>query len=485
MNPTHLSILLGVLALTGAGILIIRGYNAKGILFTIGITLMILAYALGQDITKTPGGDPVADLTNHIYGLFESRGGGLGMIIMILIGFSAYMSHIGANDVVIRVLYKPLRHIRSPYILLAGGFLLGALMSLAINSATALGVFLMATLFPIMVRLGISAPSAAAICSSTTLVNLSPTAADLILAAKKAEADLVHFSFEIIIPMSIVALICVAIAHYYWQRYCDRREGLGQNTHDALETAEATALKTDAPVYYFILPFLPIAGLFLYNGNILPEIKLGGLVVLTILISALIEYLRSMDARKVYDGLEICYRGMAEGFSSVVVLLVAAGIFAHGLETIGFVKALLGAIQGDSAATIIMLYHPRRRHRRRLRQRRLLRLRRTRPQTRRTNGHQPRLPHRADDASLEHWPGRIAHLRRHRRCLWRGQNLAAAAGQTQRRPGTGRRYRRRRLHHAVRAENNPVTAQRTHPKPTTRHRVCLPFESPGVSRNVC
>lgn len=355
MNPAYLSILLGVLALTGAGILIIRGYNAKGILFTIGITLMILAYALGQDITKTPGGDPVADLTNHIYGLFESRGGGLGMIIMILIGFSAYMSHIGANDVVIRVLYKPLRHIRSPYILLAGGFLLGALMSLAINSATALGVFLMATLFPIMVRLGISAPSAAAICSSTTLVNLSPTAADLILAAKKAEADLVHFSFEIIIPMSIVALICVAIAHYYWQRYCDRREGLGQNTHDALETAEATALKTDAPVYYFILPFLPIAGLFLYNGNILPEIELGGLVVLTILISALIEYLRSMDARKVYDGLEICYRGMAEGFSSVVVLLVAAGIFAHGLETIGFVKALLGAIQGDSAATIIML----------------------------------------------------------------------------------------------------------------------------------
>ena len=328
MNPAYLSILLGVLALTGAGILIIRGYNAKGILFSIGITLMILAYALGQDITKTPGGDPVADLTNHIYGLFENRGGGLGMIIMILIGFSAYMSHIGANDVVIRVLYKPLRHIRSPYILLAGGFLLGALMSLAINSATALGVFLMATLFPIMVRLGISAPSAAAICSSTTLVNLSPTAADLILAAKKAEADLVHFSFEIIIPMSIVALICVAIAHYYWQRYCDRREGLGQNTHDALETAEAAALKTDAPVYYFILPFLPIAGLFLYNGNILPEIELGGLVVLTILISALIEYLRSMDARKVYDGLEICYRGMAEGFSSVVVLLAAAGIFA-------------------------------------------------------------------------------------------------------------------------------------------------------------
>ena len=244
---------------------------------------------------------------------------------------------------------------RSPYVLLVGGFILSALMSFAIHSATALGVFLMATLFPIMVRLGISVPSAAAICSSTTLVNLAPTAADVILAAEKANADLITFSFKTIMPMSIVALFFVAIAHFFWQRYCDRREGLTQGVEQALETAEAAALKSDAPLYYFILPFLPIIGLFIYNGERMPEIKLGGLVVLTILITALIEFLRSMDARKTYDGLEVCYRGMAEGFSGVVVLLVAAGIFAHGLETIGFVKALIDSVQGAGAANVVML----------------------------------------------------------------------------------------------------------------------------------
>ena len=221
------------------------------------------------------------------------------------------MSHVGANDVVIRVLYKPLRHVRSPYVLLVGGFILSALMSFAI-------------------------------CSSTTLVNLAPTAADVILAAEKANADLITFSFKTIMPMSIVALFFVAIAHFFWQRYCDRREGLTQGAAQALETAEAAALKSDAPLYYFILPFLP-------------EIKLGGLVVLTIFITALIEFLRSMDARKTYDGLEVCYRGMAEGFSGVVVLLVAAGIFAHGLETIGFVKALIDSVQGAGAANVVML----------------------------------------------------------------------------------------------------------------------------------
>ena len=348
MNSTYLSILLGVAALIAAGGFIIKGYNAKGVLFSIGIVLMAIAYAMGNAITKTPGGDLVADISNHIYGLFENRGGALGMIIMILIGFSAYMSHVGANDVVIRVLYKPLRHVRSPYVLLVGGFILSALMSFAIHSATALGVFL-------MVRLGISVPSAAAICSSTTLVNLAPTAADVILAAEKANADLITFSFKTIMPMSIVALFFVAIAHFFWQRYCDRREGLTQGAEQALETAEAAALKSTAPLYYFILPFLPIIGLFIYNGEILPEIKLGGLVVLTILITALIEFLRNLDARKTYDGLEVCYRGMAEGFSGVVVLLVAAGIFAHGLETIGFVKALIDSVQGAGAANVVML----------------------------------------------------------------------------------------------------------------------------------
>ena len=357
MHSATLSILIGVLALIAAGGFIIKGYNAKGVLFAIGIALLVVALALGNDIVKTPSGHPVADVSNSIYALFEKRGGGLGMIIMILIGFSAYMSHVGANDVVIRVLYKPLRHVRSPYVLMIGGFILAGLMSFAIHSATALGVFLMATLFPIMTRLGISAPSAAAICSSTTVVNLAPTAADVILAAEKANANLIDFAFKTILPMSLVALFFVAIAHYYWQRYCDRREGLVQTTNGTpLASTEATALQSDAPLGYFILPFLPIIGLFIFDGAVAEKVELGGLVVLTIFITALLEFARTKKAAKVYEGLEVCYRGMAEGFSAVVVLLVAAGIFAHGLESIGFVKALIESAQSTgAAANVVML----------------------------------------------------------------------------------------------------------------------------------
>jgi len=351
MNSTYLSILLGVAALIAAGGFIIKGYNAKGVLFSIGIVLMAIAYAMGNAITKTPGGDPVADISNHIYGLFENRGGALGMIIMILIGFSAYMSHVGANDVVIRVLYKPLRHVRSPYVLLVGGFILSALMSFAIHSATALGVFLMATLFPIMVRLGISVPSAAAICSSTTLVNLAPTAADVILAAEKANADLITFSFKTIMPMSIVALFFVAIAHFFWQRYLDRKEKVNAKPIDMSE------IRTDVPTFYAILPLLPIIGVILFDGKWfnLPELHIVTVIILCFVITAVIDFIRNFSAKKTFDNLVIAYRGMADAFAGVVMLLVAAGVFAQSLSTIGFITNLINSAQSFGGSGLFMM----------------------------------------------------------------------------------------------------------------------------------
>ncbi|MGX2949953.1 anaerobic C4-dicarboxylate transporter DcuC [Ursidibacter sp. B-7004-1] len=351
-----MSLIIGALALIALGWLIIKGYNAKGVLFGMGILLLVIAFFMGKPIIKAPSGNLISDLNNYIYGLFESRGGNLGMIIMALIGFSAYMSHIGANDVIIRVLYKPLRYIRSPYLLMIGGYLIGSMMAFAIHSATALGVFLMATLFPIMTRLGISAPSAAAVCATTAILNLSPTAADIILAAEKANAELIGFSFGVILPMSLVAMVFVAVAHFFWQRFCDKQEGLITQTSNQTINVENLNLNTNAPLFYFVLPFLPIIGLFIFDGEIAAKISLGGLIILTIILSAIIEFFRTFSATKVYEGLEVCYKGMAEAFSAVVVLLVAAGIFAHSLSSIGFIEALIDSVQNVGNAATLMMF---------------------------------------------------------------------------------------------------------------------------------
>lgn len=43
----------------------------------------------------------------------------------------------------------------------------------------------------------------------------------------------------------------------------------------------------------------------------------------------------------VFNGLETAYRGMADAFAGVVILLVVVGVFAQGLSTIGFIHGLI------------------------------------------------------------------------------------------------------------------------------------------------
>lgn len=153
-----------------------------------------------------------------------SRGGDLGMMIMMLCGFAAYMTHIGANDMVVKLASKPLQYI-NPYLLMIAAYFVACLMSLAVSSATGLGVLLMATLFPVMVNVGISrAGAAAAICASPAAIILAPTSGDVVLAAQASEMSLIDFAFKTTLPISIAAIIGMAIAHFFWQRYLDKKK---------------------------------------------------------------------------------------------------------------------------------------------------------------------------------------------------------------------------------------------------------------------
>lgn len=291
----------------------------------------------------------------------EKRGGGLGLLIMVLIGFSAYMSHIGANDTVIRVLSRPLGHIRSPYFLLLGAFFIGSLLSFAISSATALGAFLMATLFPILTNLGISRPSAAAVCATTAMLTLAPTAPDVVLAAEQAGIPVKDYAFSYMIPMSVLAILATAVAHFFWQPYCDRKEGLLPQGGGERIQMDLSALKK-APTFYMILPFLPIAGMLIFDGKIpiagrvMPEMSLGAVVVLTLIISLIIEYCRHPRAKDLYEGLEVAYKEMGAAFAGVVILLIAAGVFAEGLSNIGFVDEMIALVEKSGAAGVTMMF---------------------------------------------------------------------------------------------------------------------------------
>ena len=97
---TFIEILIGIVVIVGVARYIIKGYSATGVLFVGGLILLIVSALLGHKVL--PGntastGYSATDIIEYIKILLMSRGGDLGMMIMMLCGFATYMAHIGAT----------------------------------------------------------------------------------------------------------------------------------------------------------------------------------------------------------------------------------------------------------------------------------------------------------------------------------------------------------------------------------------------------
>ena len=348
-----MDLIIGLIAIALVAYYIVKGYSATGVLMFGGLVLLLISVLMGHSILPDgvkSTGSTYFDILEYVKYLLGNRGGGLGLMIMVLCGFSVYMTHLGANDVVVKLVSKPLKNIRSPYILMVFAYFLACLMSFAVSSATGLGVLLMATLFPVMVNVGISRGAAAAICASPISIILSPTSGDVVLSAEISKIPLGEFAFGTALPVSIFAILGIAVAHFFWQRYLDKKEGV------QVERLDADEIKTTAPNYYAILPLLPIIGVLLFDGKWgLPNLHIVTVMVLCFIITAAVDFLRSFNAKQTFDNLIVAYRGMADAFAGVVMLLVAAGVFAQSLSTIGFITNLIDSAQSFGGSAFFMM----------------------------------------------------------------------------------------------------------------------------------
>lgn len=111
--------ILAVIVLIIAGWAIAKNYDAKVVLFIAALVLLYSGLLLGHNVlgAKATTGLSWVDPFKVIKDQFVRQYSNAGLIILTLFGFAAYMSHIGAYDMVIKVLTKPLSSVRKPIIL--------------------------------------------------------------------------------------------------------------------------------------------------------------------------------------------------------------------------------------------------------------------------------------------------------------------------------------------------------------------------------
>ena len=356
-----MSLVLALMAILFAGRLILKKYHPQSVLLLTGIALLLIAQFSGMTslsgLVKQSTGFAPFDAFEFIRDTLSVRLGGLGLQIMLIGGFATYMSAIGASQALVRVTSRPLQKLNSPYLLLGLALIVGQFLSLFISSATGLGLLLMATLYPLLTRLGCSRAAVAAVIASTCAVEFGPGSGNSVLAAKTAGVEVVNYFVHEQLPIVVPVILFIALLHVVVQRWFDNRspaEGAASTSEVIDNDQEASA-----PLPWLFLPMLPLVLMLVCSDIGISSLKitLDTAVIISLMVTIIAEYLRYRRAREVMAGLQKVFDSMGGVFASVVTLIVAGEVFSAGLKAIGAVDALL-SLSGEfglSAAAIILM----------------------------------------------------------------------------------------------------------------------------------
>jgi DcuC family C4-dicarboxylate transporter len=326
--------------------MIIKKYQPQTVLLIAGITLLAGTAIIGLGPilpAKQTTGSMWFDIFELIKNLFSTRVAGLGLTLMAIAGFARYMEHVGASKALFAIVSRPLKMVKSPYVLLVISFFITQVLVLFIPSHAGLGLLLMVTMYPILIRVGVSKLSALAVIGCCQFIDHGPGSGNVILAASTAGMDPATYFVKYQLPVTIPIILTVAVAHYFVQQWWDKREGYVAQVQDIAEQENHDR----PPLVYAVLPIIPLVLVLGFSPLFKSPIKMDVTTAMLIstLISMIFEYIRLRDLRKVFQSLQLFFEGMGKQFAVVVSLIVAGETFAAGLLKIGAVDSLIAGAQ--------------------------------------------------------------------------------------------------------------------------------------------
>jgi DcuC family C4-dicarboxylate transporter len=344
---TNLAALFSLLFIGLTAYLLYRKYNPQGVLIVSGVAMFFVALLLGThvlELTK-PTGTTFFDLFKAIDENFTSNLMRAGFMIMTIGGYVAYMNQIKATNALVYVSMKPLGFFRKyPYLAATIAIPIGQMLFITTPSAAGLGLLLVASIYPVLVNLGVSRLTALSVIAASTIFDQGPGSANTALAAQLIGKTNVFYFLTYQIPLVIPTTMVVMVLYYFNNRYFDQQDRIkGKLTNEPLINSD---FKVDVPLIFAILPALPLIILILFSPYLKifdPPITIDTTTAMmaSVFISILFVLVNKRSLKAVFDSINAFWKGMGEVFTSVVTLIVAAEIFSKGLINLGFIDALV------------------------------------------------------------------------------------------------------------------------------------------------
>jgi c4-dicarboxylate anaerobic carrier family protein len=354
-----MSSLVAVIVIVWVIYMIVKKHYPQAVLLMAGIILLAWAVFVNGAVilpVKQSSGSTILDIFNTIKTIMSVRVAGLGLTIMSIAGFAKYMDYVGASKSLFAVVASPIKKITSPYFLLVLCFFISQFLVVFIPSHAGLGLLLMVTMYPILIRAGVSKLSALGVIGCAQYMDVGPGSGNAILAANITGLNPAVYFVKWQLPIFVTTTLILGVVHFFVQRWWDKKEGYKPGI-----AAEVLREETERPpLIYAILPIVPMIFILGFSPLFKSSIKMDVVTAmfLSTFIAMLFEFFRTHDFNNVLQGLKNMFAGMGNSFTTVISLIVAGEFFAAGLVNIGAVKSLTDGVQslGFNVYILIVIF---------------------------------------------------------------------------------------------------------------------------------
>jgi DcuC family C4-dicarboxylate transporter len=326
--------------------MLLNDYYPHAVLLFAGLLMLAIAPSLNTGLKSEPSstGFFLFDLFQVVRQSFGKTNMGVGLMIMAIGGFVSYIEHIGASKALVDLAMKPLGLLRNyPQLTAVAVIPISQVLFVAIPSAAGLSLLLMASVFPILLNLGVSRLTAVSVITASTAIGLGPASAMTVRASEIIQIPAVDYFVQDQIPLVLPLSLVLAITYYFVNRYFDSKN----TAKDEVAMApQSETKKAQAPGIYALIPVLPIVLLILFSdlSNLFqPAIKLETTTAMfiSLFVALTFEFIRHRKLKPVLGSLKLFWNGMGNIFKTVVTLIIAADIFSRGLIQLGLIDGLL------------------------------------------------------------------------------------------------------------------------------------------------
>lgn len=262
---TMVASILAVIVTVITGWMVIKRYPTVIVLFAAGLVMIAIAILCGAESILPKGAKSTGfiwfDMIDLIRLSAVKQVAGIGMIIMVAGGFAKYMEVIGASGALVNACISPLKAMKSPYLVLALCYVLGAAMCPVVPSHGGLAMLLLTTMYPILLKLGVSKAGAAAAIFCSGTIGMGPGTGTALFAAKVADIEPIIYFVHYQLPVAIPMILTIAVLNFFVQRYYDRKN---DDVYEA-SVFDSGKLMPVGPAAYGLMPVLPIVLLCVFS----------------------------------------------------------------------------------------------------------------------------------------------------------------------------------------------------------------------------